>query len=242
MSKLLVSNSKKSPNQEEVKNNNKKQEKHASKAKNQEEAILCQSLSDAENKVVQLLNQGSTYREITKSQFKIGDRIKRFNPSQISAISKAANTIAQSNNADVIPSDNPNQTIFKLLKKGKSLTDIVIQTGIEPEIIKTAFEQYLEFENYVLCPKGIFDEMRSQVLDEFRENVDPKYPESKIGFKEIWEDLHYYYQEFEYDLKRPRFIFPCLRCGKSTDPDEEDAAAARAYLSKNHICHQCAKE
>lgn len=213
-----------------------KQENHAAQDKNQE--IVCTSLAEAEHRVLELRNQGVPYNKLTGIPFKIGDRIKRFNPKQISAISKTTGTIQESNKSDMPKNDNKIQTIFSLLKNGKSRTEIVIQTGIEPEVVNKAFEQYLEFENYIKCSKRDYQKMRSLVLEYYMRLKHNPVP-LEITFKEISRVFDELYEIFDTYMKEPELVFRCSKCKKLTNFDQDDFDAAVAYLSQNHVCHRC---
>jgi len=243
--KYDIPNSKKTMKQKKPKENKSKQEEskekqenHAPQDENQE--IVCTSLAEAEHRVLELRNQGMPYNKLTRIPFKIGDRIKRFNPKQISAISKTAGSAQESSKSDMPKNDNKIQTIFSLLKNGKSRTEIVIQTGIEPEVVNKAYEQYLEFENYIKCHKQDYQKMRSRVL-EYHKRLKHNPIPLEIGFKEISKVFDSLYETFELFMKEPELTFRCSKCKTWTNFDQDDFNAAVAYLERNHECHRCAK-
>src|SRR3989442_6132342 len=162
--------------------------------------IKCRSWKEAEAKVLEMLNQGKPWAEITTVTFEVDNQIRRFNPKKISQIRKG-DSGERDNNEKILPPehiDSSSSLIFQLLRKGKSLTDIVIEQKLDPVIVQKAFSHYVEFNNFVLCPKEIFDSMKSLVVDIYEDLDDPSIPVPKIiDFKEISDWLHYSNSEID---------------------------------------------
>src|SRR2546426_2416181 len=154
------------------------------------------TLEEAEQKVYQMVKQGMGYREISKVGFPINGGIKHFGLSQITKIKQKFEPTISTH-----ARDHDKALVFKLFKEGWSQVEVIIETGFDSDFVRESYREYLEFENYVLCPKAVFNKMHSLVLGQWREHVDPNYPSSKIGFEEIWGSLEYFHWELQNFMK-----------------------------------------
>lgn len=115
-------------------------------------------MEEAKKIIYEMVVEGTNYREISKTKFKINNKIRKFSISQISSFKKEIEEASVAANAkDKIHLDKNSQVvqIFKLLKKNMSMADIVIQTGFSLDVINEAMKAYQEFEQYQLVKKEV---------------------------------------------------------------------------------------
>lgn len=161
---------------------------------NKKQQIKCKSWQDAEEKVLEMLDQGIPWAKITQTMFEVDNQKRRFNPKKISEIKKR-NSSEIGNNQEMTLAeyiDEVSSLIFQDLRNGRSCTDIVIQRKLDPKAVQKAFESYISFNKFVLCPKEVFESMASIIM-ESHEAFYPDEPMPKIDFKEISDylsDLH----------------------------------------------------
>ena len=100
------------------------------------EEIKVETLEKAEKIVLEHVNSGENYRDISQITFSINGATKRFNPSQITK-TKAKYEESQAQN-----SRDPDKSLcFKMFRKGKSPADVVIETD---NVDKHRMLEYLE--------------------------------------------------------------------------------------------------
>lgn len=187
---------------------------------------------DAKREVFDLIQLGKNYRDISQISFQIDDiGLKRFS---ISEISKIKNEFLGNNSNKSIGSGNlkkDKSEIFKLIKNGMSLEDIVISTRSDPDFVKESYDEYVSLKNALsttvdniirlLAKKGIpcnDPNLLYQILEKI---ID--------GFKFL--DILCYKCSI---CKKPVFLAP----HKNKDW-REDFFDALDYLSLNHGHREC---
>jgi len=182
------------------------------------DSIKVDSIDQAEKIILEHVNNGENYRDIAQVTFNVNGNIKRFNPSQISKI-KAKYEENQAQNAH----DADKSLVFKMFRKDKNPTDVVIETGLNFDYVKKAYEEYLEYEEKELVPK------------KWLENL-----VEIAGYVFVWtqeEKLSYINEAFsiakESHLELEKHIFYCCKCGQETAISNKVLKAASNYLSKN---------
>jgi len=184
--------------------------------------ITVESLEQAEKIILEHINNGENYRDIAQITFSINDNIKRFNPSQISKI-KGKNEENQAQNRH----DSDKSRVFKMFKKGKKLTDVVIDTGLDYDYVKNARKQYLDSENLVEIPKSFYKKIMS---------VASYFGDTETIFNVEWrlEDL------YKSDHRVEEYVCDCSVCGEEMKINDEMLEDAKQYLSSKWGHGNCA--
>jgi len=178
--------------------------------------ITVDSLDQAEKIILEHINNGENYRDISQITFSINGTIKRFNPSQISKI-KGKNEQSQAQNRH----DSDKCLVYKMFRKGKNPTDVVIETGLNFEYVKKAYEEYLEFEEQELVPKYWLDN-----LEKFAGYVSEVSENNRLG------DIHYAFSVAkESHLELEKFVFTCSKCDEDARINGKALEDAQQYLS-----------
>ena len=123
------------------------------------------TLEEAKREVFNLIQQGVNYREITKSLFNIqGLGKKRFS---ISEISKIKSELQDGSRDTTSNNSKPHKSeIFRLIKKGTSLEDIVITLGLEPNIVKETYNEYEDLVNSSKLPAHyVYETLESKGIE-----------------------------------------------------------------------------
>jgi len=175
--------------------------------------ITVDSLDQAEKIILEHINNGENYRDIAQITFTINDTIKRFNPSQISKI-KGKNEENQAQNL----LDPDKSTVFKMFKKGKKLTDVIIDTGLDYDYVKKAHRQYLESEQLVEIPKSFYDNVMG-IASYFGDKETIFFVELRL------ENL------YESDQRVKEYVCDCSVCGKEMKINDAMLEDAKKYLS-----------
>jgi len=179
----------------------------------EQDTIPVDSIDQAEKIILEHINNGENYRDISQITFSINDTIKRFNPSQISKIKgKSEQNQAQNRH------DQDKATIFKMFKKGKKLADVIIDTTLDYDYVKNAHQQYLESKNLVEIPKSFYDKVMS-VASYFGD------AETIFNVECRLEDL------YKAEKRAKIFFCDCWRCGKPLEINEEMLEDSKNYLS-----------
>lgn len=118
--------------------------------------IKVNSITEAEKEIYRLINQGMPQNEITKINFFISGISRHFNPSQISKIKKKLETIEITDESK----DYLTAELFVDFKKGKSVSDIIIEKGYKVDIVEKTYEKYIRLEKMELVPKWFMDNLR----------------------------------------------------------------------------------
>jgi len=183
--------------------------------------ITVDSLEKAEKIILEHINNGENYRDISQITFSINGTIKRFNPSQISKI-KAKSEQNQAQNSH----DSDKSTIFKMFKKGKKLTDVIIDTKLDYDYVKNAHKQYLDSEQLVEVPKSFYNKMMA---------IATCFGHDKTIF-DVELDLGYLYRDHQ---RVQELVCNCSECGKDMKIDDEMLDDAKQYLSESWHHGQC---
>ena len=178
-----------------------------------EETIPVNSIDAAEKIILEHINNGKNYRDIAQITFSINGTIKRFNPSQISQI-KAKSEQKQAQNRH----DSDKSTVFKMFKKGKKLTDVIIETGLDYDYVKNARKQYLDSEKLVEIPKSFYDNVMG-IASYFGDKETIFYVELRL------ENL------YESDQRVEGYVCDCSVCGKEMKINDAMLEDAKKYLS-----------
>ena len=118
------------------------------------------TLYEAKRQIFSSIQQGWNYRKISQVSFQIeGLGTKRFS---ISEIAKIKNEFlgGSRNEPSLDNSKEDKSEIFRLIKNGTKLEDIVISTRKDPKFVKETFDEYMDLKN--LSPS--LDEELMQVL------------------------------------------------------------------------------
>lgn len=190
------------------------------------------SLKQAEYEVFSLIQKGHNYRDITQQMFNISEiGNKRFSISQISKIKTKFTEIPDSPENPQTNSTNMKVEIFKLLRQGRNLQDIVMSTNSEPREVKSAFYEYLDLN-------GISGNTINIVLKRIKSHNRKFQNDSELAkiLDEAFIAQYYVDDLFYYCSKcnKPVYIGP----GKSTDW-KEDTVDAMNKLRKDHWHHEC---
>lgn len=106
------------------------------------------TLYEAKKQIFSLIQQGWNYRKISQASFQIENLgMKRFS---ISEISKIKNEFVGGNHNVTSSSENSKEgksEIFRLIKNGIKLEDIVILTRKEPKFVKETFDEFMNLKN-----------------------------------------------------------------------------------------------
>ena len=119
------------------------------------------TLYEAKRQIFSSIQQGWNYRKISQVSFQIeGLGTKRFS---ISEIAKIKNEFlgGSRNETSLENSKEGKSEIFRLIKNGTKLEDIVISTRKDPKFVKETFDEYMDLKN--LSPS--LDEELMQVLN-----------------------------------------------------------------------------
>jgi len=176
------------------------------------DAIKVDSIEQAEKIILEHVNNGKNYRDIAQIAFDVNGTVKRFNPSQISKI-KAKNEENQAQNAH----DSDKSLVFKMFKAGKSITDVVIETGLNYEYVKKAHEEFLESEDKVMVPKWFYEEAIG--LASY-----PGYSRTFENAKKVMDEL------MEADQMLLDIFSNCTECGQALDYEKESIIVAKKNL------------
>jgi len=212
--------------------------KHEKTSKKQEPAFENKnktpiSLYEAKRQVFSLTQQGWNYREISQVSFLIeGLGVKRFSISEIYKIKNEF--LGGSRDESTNSSTNPNEDkseIFRLIKNGTKLEDIVISTGHDPEFVKETFDQYMRLKN--LSPSLI-----DEIIDLLRKKRIECRPES---LKQTIQKMVEGYQILDI------LVYRCAKCKKlvSLSPFRDnkdwvqDLGDAMDFLSLDHFHPEC---
>jgi len=182
------------------------------------DVIKVDSIEQAEKIILEHVNNVENYRDIAQITFNVNGTTKRFNPSQISKI-KAKIEENQAQNGH----DADKSMVFKMFRKDKNPTDVVIETGLNFDYVKKAHEEYLEFEGHEIVPKSWLENLVEIA-----------------GYVFVWteeEKLSYINEAFstakESHLELEKHIFYCCKCGQETTIINNALKAASNYLSKS---------
>jgi len=188
------------------------------------DSIKVESLEQAEKIILEHVNNGENYRDIAQITFDVNGTVKRFNPSQISKI-KAKYETSQAQNGH----DPDKSMIFKMFRKGKNPTDVLIETGLNFEYVKKAYEEYLEFEGHEIVPKSWIENLLEIA-----------------GYVFVWteeEKLTYINEAFsiakESHLELEKHVYNCCNCGKEMPIKDKSLKDACNYLSLRWCHEEC---
>ncbi len=185
------------------------------------DAIKVDSLDQAEKIILEHVNNGKNYRDIAQITFDVNGTVKRFNPSQISKI-KAKIEENQAQNAH----DPDKSLVFKKFREGKSLIDVVIETGLNYEYVKKAHEEFLESEDKVMVPKWFYEEAIG--LASY-----PGYSRTFENAKKVMDEL------MEADQMLLDIFSNCTECGYSLDYEKEPVEDAKKNLRVSWHHEKC---
>ena len=188
------------------------------------DVIKVDSIENAEKIILEHVNKRENYRDIAQIAFDVNGTIKRFNPSQISKI-KAKIEENQAQNAH----DPDKSLVFKKFRDGKSIINVVIETGLNYEYVKKADEEFLESENETSVYNEWIDHLHDMSMEIIR-SVDPnRFRDIVIAFERA-KDSH---------LKLKKFVCNCSKCEGIMEIDDEMMEDAKQYLSSKWYHGEC---
>ena len=191
------------------------------------------TLYEAKRRVFSLLQQGWKYREISQVLFQIeGLGMKRFS---LSEIAKIKNEFVGGSRSETSSLENPKKDkseIFRLIKKGTKLDDIVILTDKDPKLIKETFDEYMNLKN--LSP-SLADELieelnKKGIIINDHKMLIPFITKMAVSYK--------FLNNLTYNCgvcKKPIPLSPF----RDNNNWAEDFAEAIRYLSKNRAHYHC---
>lgn len=181
------------------------------------------TIDNAKKEVLKLVKQGVSFRDISKTKFRIGDRIKHFSIGEISKIKNGP-----TGKIDVQHRDNDLALAFKLFTKGKTPTQVVMETGLALDFVDQAHEKYLEWEEMVIVTQWFYDYITELAWH--------------VGEVENQTQIYYNLKKAIgiYDLMK-EFPVPCSICRVPLELDENMWKSAREYLISNRWYHNRCK-
>jgi len=180
------------------------------------DVIKVETLKQAEKIILEHVNNGENYRDIAQITFDVNGTVKRFNPSQISKI-KAKIEESQAQNAH----DPDKSLVFKKFREDKSIIDVVIETGLDYEYVKKAYEEFLESENETAVYNEWLDNLHDMSMEIIR-SVDPN----------RFRDIVIAFERAKYShLKLKSFVCNCSKCEGIMEINDEMMEDAHQYLS-----------
>ena len=191
------------------------------------------TLYEAKKQIFSLIQQGWNYRKISQVSFLI-ERLgmKRFS---ISEISKIKNEFVGGSHNVASSLENPKKDkseIFRLIKNGTKLDDIVILTDKEPKFIKETFDEYMNLKN--LSP-SLVDELIEELN---KKGISINDPNMLIPFISKMVDSYKFLNNLTYSCgvcKKPIPLSPF----RDNNNWAEDLAHAIRYLSENRAHFHC---
>jgi len=191
------------------------------------------TLNEAKKQIFSLIQQGWNYRKISQISFLIeGLGMKRFS---ISEISKIKSEFLGGNRNEVNNSENLKEDksqIFRLIKNGIKLEDIVIFTRKEPKIVKETFEEYMNLKN---LSSSLVEEIM-KILN--KRGIKITDTEMLIPFITKMVDAYKLLNILHYQCcvcKKPMSLSP----SGDNEGYIQDLADAIGYLSKTHGHPEC---
>ena len=121
----------------------------------------------------------------------------------------------------------PSRMIFKMFKEGKSVIDVVIETGLDYDYVKKAHEEFLESEDKVMVPKWFYDDVRFLA----------GYSGYSVTFENATKVM---YELMEADQMIQSIFSNCTVCGNSWDWEEDEPMeVAKKNLSASWHHERC---
>jgi hypothetical protein len=158
--------------------------------------------------------------------------MKRFS---LSEIAKIKNEFVGGSRNETSSLENPKKDkseIFRLIKKGTKLDDIVILTDKDPKFIKETFDEYMNLKN--LSP-SLTDELMEELN---KKGIILNDPKMLIPFITKMADSYKFLNNLTYNCgvcKKPIPLSPF----RDNNNWAEDFAEAVRYLSKNRAHYDC---
>lgn len=147
------------------------------------EKITTHSFHEADNKIYELLIKQYLPKEITQIEFVIQGIPRHYNITQISKIKKGfeAKYIEEDESKDLRTA-----FLFKQFDKDKSIIDVVKEKGYKLEIVKKAYDEYLELKGEIVVPKWFVDDLKEEEI-RFERHYNPTYvfDDSEEGLRNI---------------------------------------------------------
>lgn len=189
------------------------------------------TLYDAKRQVFDLIQQENNYRKISQVSFLIeGLGLKRFS---ISEIAKIKNELlgGSRNETKSGSSKEGKSEIFRLIKKGTTLEDIVILTNNDPEFVQKTYGEYMNLTNQsTLSEDDILDILNRKGIKTSSESLKPVVERLADAYRFL------HALEFQcYYCKKPVSLSPY---GNNKDW-AQDMADAIHFLSQNNIHYEC---
>lgn len=222
-----------SSEQEKQARTRKKQERTSKKQEQMQENTNNKpvTLYDVKRHIFDLIQQGNNYRKISQISFLIeGLGLKRFS---ISEIAKIKNELlgGSRNETKSRSSKEGKSEIFRLIKKGTKLEDIVILTNHDPEFVQKTHDEYVELTNRsTLSEDDILDILNRKGIKTSSGSLKPVI--------ERLADAYRFLHALEYSCsycKKPVSLSP-YRDNKDWI---EDLVAAIHFLSQNNVHREC---
>lgn len=178
-----------------------------------------------------MIVEGTNYREISKTKFKINNKIRKFSISQISSFKKEIEDKASEKNAkSYLDKNSQIVQIFRHLKRNVPIVDIVTKTGYDIEVIKEAVKAYEEFEQYLLVRKEVIEFLFAELSSVFPCKNDEDLMAAASSAADAFYLLH----------SHP---YTCGYCGKPEIPGKNELKWLQKQLSHSKWGHlECLKK
>ena len=188
-------------------------------------------MEEAKEIIYQMIVEGINYREISKTKFKINNKIRKFSISQISSFKKEIEDKASEKNAkSSLDKNSQIVQIFRHLKRNVPILDIVIKTGYDIEVIKEAVKAYEEFEQYLLVRKEVIEFLFAELSSVFPCKND----EDLMAAASSAADAFYLLRSHPYT---------CGYCGKPEIPGKNELKWLQKKISNGNWGHlKCLKK
>jgi len=195
--------------------------------------IQVKTLEEAKKIIYEMVVEGINYREISKTKFRINNKIRKFSISQISSFKKEIEDKASATNAKSKSNLDKNSQIvqiFRDLKKKVPIVDIVIKTGFDIEVIKETVKAYEEFERYLLVRKEVIEFLFAELSSVFPCKNDEDLMAAASSAADAFYLLH----------SHP---YTCGYCGKPEIPGKNELKWLQKQLSHSKWGHlECLKK
>jgi len=198
---------------------------HSTKDK-KKQIIDVNNWEEAEEIIWQKIQAGENFRDISKLKFRIGDKIEGVNVSKIYNVKKKHASKATLNSGYNQNKDHEMIKVFKLLKKGISPSDIVIETG-DTDLVNRGLEMYVKFNNLEMIPKKTKNLLFSEA--------------STISPCKTYDDLFAVLEwGTEAILTVKKLAFICKGCGRKFKLGEDEIEfLQKSYEENDWTCNGC---
>lgn len=201
--------------------------KESTKKKNKQ---VKTSWKDIPREFVKLRDKGYTIRQIAETEFLIDSKVRRFSIATISKTIKKHESSVDVTQDGSKHKDQDVVKVFKLLRKGWSLSRIVEKTNYHPDFVFKVAELYNKLENFEKIPKQTKEMLFSEAT-----TISPC-----RTYDDLFEVLTEGIEAIEIVKK---LVWKCQCCGKKYKIGNEEIAFIRESFAKDDwTCNRCLKK